>query len=254
MQIQQIRNATIVLYYSGKRFLVDPWLQKKGTGFIAPTPYPEKNIPSPTAELPISVSEILRNTDAIIVTHIHPDHFDTETAQMLDKSIPVFVQNENDKIKIESMGYKKVYIIKKNGTEFFNIRLTRTQGMHGISPTQNAGSVCGVIFSAINEKKLYIAGDTIFYDGVKKELDLHKPNIIILNACGAEIINIGRLIMDAKDVYSVCKAAPYATVIVSHMEAVNHATITRSELRDYTFKHGISEQVLIPSDGEAMIF
>lgn len=31
MKIQQIRNATIIIEYSGKRFLVDPVLGEKGS-------------------------------------------------------------------------------------------------------------------------------------------------------------------------------------------------------------------------------
>ena len=95
MKIQQIRNATIRIECAGKHFLVDPWFQKKGTGMSAPSPDPEKaKIPSPTTELPFPVEQIMEGIDAMIVTHIHPDHFDPETAAMLDKSIPVFTVNE----------------------------------------------------------------------------------------------------------------------------------------------------------------
>lgn len=98
MKIQQIRNATIRIECAGKHFLIDPWFQKKGTGMSAPSPDPEKaKIPSPTTELPFSVEQIMEGIDAMIVTHIHPDHFDPETAAMLDKSIPVFAVNEETK-------------------------------------------------------------------------------------------------------------------------------------------------------------
>ena len=43
----------------------------------APSPDPEKaKIPSPTTELPFPVEQIMEGIDAMIVTHIHPDHFD----------------------------------------------------------------------------------------------------------------------------------------------------------------------------------
>ena len=77
MKIQQIRNATIRIECAGKHFLIDPWFQKKGTGISAPSPDPEKaKIPSPTTELPFPVEQIMEGIDAMIVTHIHPDHFD----------------------------------------------------------------------------------------------------------------------------------------------------------------------------------
>ncbi len=37
MNIQQIRNATIIIEYAGKRFLVDPVLGEKGS--FAPFPF-----------------------------------------------------------------------------------------------------------------------------------------------------------------------------------------------------------------------
>ena len=70
----------------------------------APSPDPEKaKIPSPTTELPFPVEQIMEGIDAMIVTHIHPDHFDPETAAMLDKSIPVFAVNEETKTQIEGL-------------------------------------------------------------------------------------------------------------------------------------------------------
>ena len=104
MKIQQIRNATVNVYYAGKKLIVDPWFQKKGTGASAPTPWPEKNgIACPTVELPLSVEEIMSHVDAIIATHIHPDHFEPETAAGLDKRIPVFTQNEEDQKAIQKI-------------------------------------------------------------------------------------------------------------------------------------------------------
>lgn len=66
---------------AGKHFLIDPWFQKKGTGMSVPSPDPEKaKIQSPTTELPFPVEQIMEGIDTMIVTHIHPDHFDPETA------------------------------------------------------------------------------------------------------------------------------------------------------------------------------
>ena len=36
MKIQQIRNATVKIQYGNIVFLVDPWLQEKGTGISQP--------------------------------------------------------------------------------------------------------------------------------------------------------------------------------------------------------------------------
>ena len=255
MKIQQIRNATIRIECAGKHFLIDPWFQKKGTGMSAPSPDPERaKIPSPTTELPVPVEQIMEGIDAMIVTHIHPDHFDPETAAMLDKSIPVFAVNEETKSQIESFGYTSVAVLKDEGTDFDGVILIRTEAMHGESPERAAGAVCGVILQAAGEPTLYVAGDTIYYKGVEQTLERYHPDVVVLNACGAELMGLGRLIMGAEDVLNVCEAAPNATIIASHMDAVNHATVTRAELRDFLRKHGKDGHVLIPEDGECLEF
>jgi len=50
---------------------------------------------------------------------------------------------------------------------------------------------------------------------------------------------------------SAYQAAPSATLIGSHMEAVNHAMQTREELRAYIAEQAMDpDRVLVPEDGE----
>lgn len=60
--------------------------------------------------------------------------------------------------------------------------------------------------------------------------------------------------MGKDDIYEVYKAAPRAKIIASHMEAVNHWTLSREELKSFIGEKGISSQVLVPDDGESYTF
>jgi L-ascorbate metabolism protein UlaG (beta-lactamase superfamily) len=80
--IQFIRNATLILHYNGKKILVDPMFFPKGA--FDPIAGKERN---PMVELPISVEEIIKDIDLVLVTHTHPDHFDPVAMEALDKSI-----------------------------------------------------------------------------------------------------------------------------------------------------------------------
>ena len=123
LQIHQIRNATIIVTYNNKRFLIDPWLMPKDymAGFDAGL---NSQIRQPRVELPIPVEKIV-DVDAVILTHYHPDHWDDFAAKAINKNIPFFVQSETDKKLIENLGFKDVRIIKENGTEFFPTRNRR---------------------------------------------------------------------------------------------------------------------------------
>ena len=90
----------------------------------------------------------------------------------------------------------------------------------------------------------------MFNDYVAGNLRTFAPDVIVLNCCDAQVTGLGSIIMGAADVHEVYRHAPRARIVASHMEAVNHATLTRAELRSYLADHGMTDRVLVPEDGE----
>lgn len=105
-----------------------------------------------------------------------------------------------------------------------------------------------------NEKSVYVAGDTIFYDEVQKTLQQYQPKVIILNACAATFNTFGRLVMDDSDVEKVYELCPNAKIIASHMDNVAHATLNRQTLSKKLHQRNIADKILIPADGEIYHF
>lgn len=261
MKIQQIRNATLKITFGGKTFLVDPWLiggQKfgrfvdiPGNPFHTPDPVREQ-IPMPIFDLPAPVGEILRGVDYYIVTHIHPDHVDIAPdgtlGKLLDKNVPIFVQNAADADAFKRSGFKAVEVLVEN--ILGAIKLTKTPVRHGtIEPL---GEACGLIFQAPDEKILYLAGDTVWFEGVQASLKTFRPDVVIVNACAAELKGNGRLIMNDEDIDCIAKTLPAAQIVVSHMDNVPHATITRHKMRGLLARRGVD--YLMPEDGETLTF
>ena len=88
------------------------------------------------------------------------------------------------------------------------------------------------MYSLIHKKKtLYHAGDTIWYAGVKRNLKRFRPEVITLNAGGNGFRLGGRVIMNDEDVVKVAAAAPDAKLFVTHLEGVNHNSVTREMVR-----------------------
>ena len=52
----------------------------------------------------------------------------------------------------------------------------------------------------------------------------------------------------------MCRAAPAARVAAVHMEVVNRCILTRAEIKQQLAQEGLTEQVLIPEDGEVIEF
>ena len=108
MKIKQIRNATLRVNFGGVEFLIDPWLIGKSEGFtFGQSPFASEvvdpaqlDIVMPMCELPIPLADVLSGVDAYVLTHLHPDHFDMASdgtaGAKLDKSVPLFVQNERE--------------------------------------------------------------------------------------------------------------------------------------------------------------
>ncbi|MEE4569892.1 MBL fold metallo-hydrolase [Paenibacillus polymyxa] len=253
MNIQQIRNATIIVEYAGKKFLVDPMLSDKGS--LPPFPNSARQDQNnPLIELPVSIDSLVKDIDAVIVTHLHLDHWDDAAKAALPKGIKLFSQNEEDAAAIRADGFVNVEALTEN-TIFEGIQLIKTKGEHGRGEIlKMAGLVCGVIFKQHDEKTLYVAGDTVWYDAVQEVIDTHKPEVIVVNSGDNQFHQGGSLIMNKDDVYEVHKAAPNAKIICVHMEAVNHWNLSREELKSFANEKGISFNVLVPNDGESYSF
>ncbi|WP_264737333.1 MBL fold metallo-hydrolase [Cytobacillus firmus] len=253
MNIQQIRNATLVVQYAGKKFLIDPFLAEKGTY----PPFPNslrQDQNNPLTELPVSIDAIIHNVDAVIVTHLHLDHFDDAAKEALPKDIKMFVQNKEDAAEVKIAGFSNAEVLQED-TVFENIQLIKTKGEHGRGEILKlAGLVCGVVFKHHSEKTLYAAGDTVWYDAVQEVIETHNPEVIVVNGGDNQFLEGGSLVMGKEDIYEVSKAAPDAKIISVHMEAVNHWTLSREELKSYSKDKGISHQILVPEDGESCTF
>lgn len=253
MNIQQIRNATLVVQYAGKKFLIDPMLAEKGTYPPFPNSLRQDQF-NPLASLPTSIANIIHDIDAVIVTHLHLDHFDDAAKEVLPKDIKMFVQNEEDAKEVKNAGFQNIEVLQED-TVFEGIQLIKTKGEHGSGEILKiAGLVCGVVFKHPNEKTLYIAGDTVWYEAVQEVIETHKPEIIVVNGGDNQFLEGGSLVMGKDDIYQVYKAAPNVKIISVHMEAVNHWTLSREELKSFSNEKGISSNILVPDDGESYTF
>jgi len=260
VQLQQIRSATLKITYADTTFLIDPMLAKKGTypGFEGTY---RSELRNPLVELPMPAEEVLAGVDAVIVTHTHLDHWDEAAQQMLPKDLPLFVQNESDAEIIRGQGFRDVRILTDQA-EFGGVTLSRTGGQHGTDKmfatpelAEFLGVAIGVVFEAPEHKTLYLAGDTIWRDEVDQALTQYEPEVIVLNAGYAQVTGYnGAIIMGKEDVLRAAQAVPDATVVATHMDAINHMRLSRKELKAYVQEKGIQERVEIPEDGATLKF
>ena len=58
--------------------------------------------------------------------------------------------------------------------------------------------------------------------------------------------------MNLADVEKVCREAPKATVIASHLDSVNHALLTRKDIIAFANERNLS-RIRVPEDGESTV-
>ncbi|WP_226659210.1 MBL fold metallo-hydrolase [Pseudalkalibacillus hwajinpoensis] len=252
MNIHFIRNATLVLEYADKKFLIDPFLSEKG----AMPPFPNttnQHLSNPTVGLSTSIQKII-DVDAVIVTHLHPDHFDEKAKEVLSKEITIFAQNQEDVEVIKGEGFQNVISLEKQSS-FADVTLSRTEGKHGEGEIlKQTGKVSGIALSHPHEKTLYIAGDTLFNEDVQEAIQKHHPEVIVVNAGAAQFLEGGPITMTKENVVQTYQEAPNATIVAIHMEALNHCLLTREELKQFIEKKQLSTKILVPKDGQNLSF
>jgi len=247
MQIQLIRNATLRIDYAGRRFVIDPFLAPKHTM----ESFAGESL-NPVVDLPCTPQEAVEGVEMVVVSHLHPDHIDQIAVELLPKEIPVYCQ-PGDEVAFKRAGFGSVTPVESS-TKWDGITITRTPGRHGTGfMAEQMGRVSGFIFEAEGEPRVYWAGDTVWYDGVARVLKHMEPDIVITHSGGAKFPGSGPIIMDAEQTLSVCEAAPKATVIATHMESLDHLTVSRADLRALAEQNGIAaNRLLIPADGEML--
>ena len=248
MVIQQIRNATLKIKYGGITFLIDPWFQDQGTGFSAKAVKPEmQGIKCPMNALPDAPERILTDVDYCLVTHLHFDHFSLD---YLPVDLRIIAQNDEDAEKIREMGFAYAAAFESDSLTIGGVVIHKTKAIHGESEeiVQKMGEVCGYVFEAPGEKCLYLAADTVYCPEVEQTIRSYHPEVMILNCCEATT-PLGRLIMNLSDVEKVCQAAPHAIVMASHLDSVNHALLTRKDIKKFADRRGLS-MLRVPEDGE----
>jgi L-ascorbate metabolism protein UlaG (beta-lactamase superfamily) len=234
------------------RVLVDPMLGAAGTAPAVPNTPNAK--PNPLVDLPFGdegLADLIENTDAVLVTHTHNDHWDGRAQELLPKDRLVLCQPE-DEASISGAGFTNVSAVDP-GLAWRGLRIRRTGGRHGTGEIgAQMAPVSGFVIRTEGSPSLYVAGDTIWCDEVAEALRAHRPDVVVVNAGAARFLEGDPITMTAEDVARVCRAAPEARVIAVHMEAINHCLLTRPELADELGKDGLDGQVEIPADGQTV--
>ncbi|BDD06289.1 MBL fold metallo-hydrolase [Aureibacter tunicatorum] len=246
--IQLIRNATLKIEYAGKIILFDPMLSeaKSFMSFVDPS----QNL-NPTVDLPFSIGEVLEGVDFVLLSHVHPDHWDPEAMDEIGKNMMIACQPV-DLQGVKEVGFSNALAIEDERM-LEGISITRVEGKHGPEGLlEELGRVSGYVLKAEGLPTIYLVSDCLLDQDVQNAVETHKPDIIVVNAGGALFMGENRILMDEYETISLAKLAPKAKLMVVHLESLDHCHTTRKSMKEKADAAGV--EVIIPKDGEKFIF
>jgi L-ascorbate metabolism protein UlaG (beta-lactamase superfamily) len=249
MKIHFFRHATFILEINEIKILVDPMLSSKSA--MDPVKISRNTDRIPLVDLPITnekLAKIISECSAVMVTHTHRDHWDTQAQQLLPKKLPVICQPSDVEV-FEKQGFTNVQHVN-DAIDFKGLKIYRTGGQHGTGDVGlRMGHVSGFVVE-FGARKLYIAGDTVWCTEVEAAIQKFSPSVIVLNTGAAQFDEGGPITMNEHDVLKVIDFCPKAKVINVHMETVNHCSLSRKQLAEFLRKKSPRGNWMIPSDGQ----
>lgn len=263
MKIHHLRSATFIIESGQYRILIDPMLGEKGS--LPPFSVLRfKAAKNPTVDLPANAGPLLDTVTHALITHSqtfgfkplqHGDHLDTAGEAFLVNNGITVATPSKDKAYLEKYGITVSHGLDSwVETDYLEGKITAVPAQHGHGWIHKVmANGCGFYLELPNEPSIYISGDTVLTDDVKRALNELKPDITVV-ATGQAQMDVGQpLLMPTDEVMEFIRLSP-GKVIANHMEALNHCPIERSTLKQTLEHHQLADKVLIPEDGETLEF
>jgi L-ascorbate metabolism protein UlaG (beta-lactamase superfamily) len=247
--VRLIRSATLLVELRGITVLVDPMLSDRHT--LPPVENTAPATANPLIDLPVPAAEVAAAAQIVLITHLHRDHFDPAAEALIGRDTPIFCQPA-DRAGLATKGFTDVRPVG-SCVEIDGLTVTRVAARHTLGHHERALGPCsGFVLTAPNEPVLHIAGDCVWCPELAAVIEEHTPAVVVVNAGAARFLDGGPISMTVEDVVATARHAASATVVVVHLEALNHCPMSRAELRRHLATAGLGDRVRIPQDGEAL--
>ena len=254
-----IGTATVLIRYAGFIILTDPNFLHRGESVHLGYGLRSRRLTEPAmglADLP--------PFDAIVLSHLHEDHFDRVVERTLDRAVPIVTTPKAAQTLAKKGFYRTVPLstwqdvtIAKGAVR---LRLTAMPGRHGpwlfsrlLPPVM--GSM--LEFETISGEpllRLYITGDTLVHDALHA-IPRRYPNIdqALLHLGGTRVLGV-LVTMDGKQGVEAMKLIQPTLAIPIHY---NDYTVFKSPLSHFQQEvrsAGLEERVRYLNHGDAYTF
>ncbi len=176
--LQFVGNATVLLRLAGLTILTDPNFVPRGTEI--PLGY---GLTTTRLTDPAMAFEDLPPLDAVLLSHLHADHFDELVEERLDRAVPI-ITTPQAATALGEKGFERPLALDTGQRHELrgpagHVRITALPGRHAPGPLEIAlpdvmGSLVEIWPASASDttgpaaQRLYITGDTIMYEGLNE--------------------------------------------------------------------------------------
>jgi L-ascorbate metabolism protein UlaG (beta-lactamase superfamily) len=143
-------HSFVAVELDGARFLTDPILRRRVAHLSHPSPV---------------AHHTLGPIDAVLISHVHYDHFDIASLTRLDRWTPIVVPRNAGRV-LRWRGFRRVLEVGEGDELPFNgVRVAVTHAEHGV--VRRVVRVSPALGYVLNgSQSVYFAGDTDLFDGM----------------------------------------------------------------------------------------
>ncbi|MCP2256576.1 L-ascorbate metabolism protein UlaG, beta-lactamase superfamily [Streptoalloteichus tenebrarius] len=256
-----IGNATVLIEYGSLRLLTDPNFLHRGQRAYLGWGLSAKRLTEPALS-PDQLGEL----DAVVLSHLHGDHWDRVARRALDRGIPIVttphaarrLQGWHGFRRASGLATWESQLLVSGGTA---VRVTSLPGRHAPGPIQwllppvmgsllEFGDVSGEV-----DCRVYLSGDTLMFDGLR-EIAARYPHLDlgVVHLGGTTLPGGIMVTMDGEQGAEWLHLMKPTTAVPVHTEDYTVFRSPRAEFEEAVRRRGLADRVRCVEPGERIPF
>lgn len=242
LKVTYIGGPTALLEIGGLRLLTDPTFDPAGTEYDTGH-YTLRKTQGPSVG-----PEALGRLDAVLLSHDHHfDNLDRAGRALLDGVRPVITTPAGAaRLGGKALGLAPWQSLDIPAPGGRLLRVTGTPARHGPAGGDR-GPVTGFALSFVDqpERAVYVAGDTVWYEGVAEVARRFQVQValLFLGAARVEAAGPDALTMTAEDAVQAACAFPQAMIVPLHFEGWAHFTEAKRYVQQAFDAAGLADRL-----------
>ncbi|MEO3828228.1 MBL fold metallo-hydrolase [Actinomadura sp. B10D3] len=261
LTMQFVGNATMLLRCGPFTLLTDPNFLHRGQRAYLGFGLTTRRLTDPAVRI-----GDLPHLDAVVLSHLHGDHWDRVARAKLDRGLPI-VTTPHAARRLQgwhrfrhTVGLRtwESHTLVKNGAL---LRITSMPGRHAPGPVQymlppvmgsllEFGPATGDV-----QFRLYITGDTLMFDGIEQIARRHRDiHVAVLHLGGTRLPGGLLVTMDAVQGADLIETIRPATAVPIHYEDYTVMTSPLDDFRRELERRGSSDRAAYVAPGQTRTF